>query len=134
QQRLKLRELLKRDIRTRMFVFIYSDVFVICSHCSYLLSQPALRLCVRSALLTAPSIGVLTDAGDAVLTGKIVRRLHHGIDPIARLHHRVNATPSESTVLQFLLAAEGGFSLGYDERRPRHAFDAPGNHQLRIAA
>src|SRR4029077_15980923 len=113
-----------------MFVFIYRDVFLIYSHCRYLLSQPALPLCARSALLATPSICVLTGAGDAVLTGKIVCRLRHGIDAIARLHHRVNATPSESTVLQFLLATEGSFGLGYDERRPRHAFDAPGNHQL----
>src|SRR5438552_18989217 len=113
-----------------MFVFIYRDVFLLCLHCSYLLSQPALRLCVRSALLTAPSIGVLTGAGDAMLTGKIVGRLHHRIDAIARLHDCANATPSESTILQFLLATEGSFGLGYDERRPRHAFDAPGNHQL----
>src|SRR5438477_10047976 len=107
-----------------MFVFIYGDVFVLYLHCRYLLSQPALRLCVRSALLTAPSIGVLTDAGDAVLTGKIVRRLHHRNHPIARLHHRLNATPSKSTVLQFLLVTEGSSGLGYDERRPAHEFDA----------
>src|SRR5207302_8430635 len=101
-----------------MFVFIYGDVFLICLHCRYLLSQPALRLGVRGALLTAPSVGVLTSAGDAVLTGKIVRRLHHRIDPIARLHHRVNATPSESTILYSLLATQVSYDIGYDERRP----------------
>src|SRR5207248_11092235 len=124
QQRLKFGELLTRDAGTRMFVFIYGNVVYL--HCRYLLGQPPLRLCVRGALLTAPGIGVLTGAGDAVFTGKIVRRLRHGIDAIARLHHWVNATPSESTVFQFLLAREGSFGLGYDESSPRPACHARG--------
>src|SRR5438874_13439890 len=105
QQRLEFGELLKRDIGARMFVFTYADAFGAMPHlyCRYLLGQPTLDVCVRGALLTAPGISVLAGAGNAVLASKVVRGLRHGIDAIARLHHRVNATPSESTVLQFLL-------------------------------
>src|SRR5690349_11600162 len=119
-----------------MFVFTYGDAITALAylHRRDLLGQPALRLCVGGALLTAPGIGVLAGASNAVLAGKIIRGLRHGIDAIARLHQWVNATPSESAVFQFLLATESGFGLGHNEWRPRHAFDAPGNYQLRIAA
>src|SRR5712691_4488425 len=103
-----------------MFVFTYGDGFAALPHphCRYLLGQPALRVRVRGALLAAPGICVLAGAGNAMLAGKVVRGLRHGIDAIARLHHRVDATPSESTVLQSLLATEGSVGLGHNERRP----------------
>src|SRR6267378_4221906 len=119
-----------------MFVLTYGDALTALPylHRRDLLRQPALHMCVGGALLTAPGIGVLAGAGNVVLASKVVRSLCHGIDAVARPHHRVDATPSESAVLEFLPATEGSFGLSDDERRPRHAFDASSNHQLCIAA
>src|SRR6266536_2823933 len=101
-----------------MFVFTDHDCFIAVphGHWRYLLSQAALR--VRSALLAAPGVCVLARARNVKLARKIVRGLRHRIDAIARLHHRVNATPSERTVLQLLLATKSNIRLGDDEWRP----------------
>src|SRR5207247_10945216 len=125
RQMFEFGQLLYGDIGTWMFVFTYSDAITALAylHRRDLLGQPALHLCVGGALLTAPGIGVLAGAGNVVLASKVVRSLCHGIDAIARLHPRVNATPSESTILQFLLATEGSVCLGHDQRPSPHAFD-----------
>ena len=103
-----------------MFVFTDHDRFIAVRHrhWRYLLSQPASRLRVRSALLAAPGVCVLARARNLKLARKIVRGLRHRIDAIARLHHRVDATPSERTVLELLLATKGNIRLGDDEWRP----------------
>src|SRR5207245_9707538 len=100
-----------------MFVFTDHDRFIAVRHrhWRYLLSQPASRLRVRSALLAAPGVCVLARARNLKLARKIVRGLRHRIDAIARVHHRVDARPSERTVLQLLLETKSNIRVEYDE-------------------
>src|SRR5215475_7749508 len=119
-----------------MFVLINDDALAAIAdlHCSDLFRQPTFRPCARSALLAAQCICVLAVACNAVFASEVVRGLRHRIDAVPRLHYRINAMPSERTVLQSLLASKSSFSFRHDERRARHTFDTPGNHKLSIAA
>src|SRR6476620_11075382 len=109
-----------------MFVLINDDVVAAIAdlHCTDLFRQPTFRPCARSALLAAQCICVLAVACNAVFASEVVRGLRHRIDAIPRLHPWINATPSKSTVFQYLLARKCSFSLSHDERRARHTFDA----------
>src|SRR6476661_8182000 len=102
-----------------MFVLINDDAVAAIAdlHCSDLFGQPTFRPCARSALLAAQCICVLAVACNALLASKVVRGLRHRIDAIARLHHWIDAAPSKSAVLQFLLATESRFGLRHHKWR-----------------
>ena len=76
---------------------------------------------------------VLIGAADIEIGGDIIGGLRHRIGAVLRLHLRVHEAPADGRIINRIGAAEGGFGLGHDERRPRHRLDAAGNDHVAIA-
>ena len=83
----------------------------------------------RGALLAAIGEGVLIVARDVELFGDVLPGLRHRIHAVLRLHHRIDESPADGGVLDFMPCAKTLLGLAHNERCARHALHAPGNHQ-----
>jgi hypothetical protein len=68
-----------------------------------------------------------------VLGGDVLGGLGHRLDPVLLLDQRVHETPAERRVVQLGRPGKRALGLAEHERRPAHALDPAGDHQLRLA-
>ena len=96
--------------------------------------EEAAPLCGDRLQLRRESHAVLRLALDLEFGGDVFGRLGHRIDAVQFLHQLVDEAPADGRVVDRVVAAECGLGLRHHERRAAHAFDAAGDHQLRLAA
>ena len=97
------------------------------------LGEPAAALSRRCPFLAAQRKRVLIPAIDLKLLGDVLRGIRHRINAVLLLHHFIHEPPADRRVVDGVVTRERGRRLGHDERCPRHALDATGQHYVRVA-
>src|SRR5215475_16051521 len=85
------------------------------------------------SLMAAQSEGVLILSVNPELFGDVLSGFGHRVSPVKLLQPRIHEPPTDGGIVDFCRAAERGVGLGQNERCAGHAFDPPGNNQIRFS-
>ena len=98
------------------------------------LLQSAVPESLGRALLTPEREKILILARNAKFFGHVFAGFRHRFNTILCLHQWIDESPAERGVFHSYGARISAVGLGDDEGPSRHALDASGNHQIRLAA